>query len=100
MRLAEHEWFVLFFACSASLLWLLIAFLFLWDRPFMIAADDPGSWVRAILAVPLWVAALLGSWLYANHIGVDLLVFGSVVVLSLGVPIGLLMIVWLRRSGV
>lgn len=99
MRLAEHEWFVLFFACSASLAWLVVAFVLLWDHPLHIAADDPGSWVRAFLAVPLWMLASLGSWLYANHVGVDLPALGSVVVLSLGIPFGLLMIAWLRRSG-
>jgi hypothetical protein len=100
MRLAEHEWFVLFLASCASLLWLLIAFVVLWDRPLLIAADDPGSWARALLAVPLWVAAALGSWLYANHVAVDTAALGFAVVLSLGVPLGLLTIAWLRRSGV
>ncbi len=100
MRLAEHEWFVLLFACSASLLWLCLAFVLLWDQPLVIAADDPGSWARAFLAVPLWAAVALGSWLYANHVGVDPLALGSAVVLSLGILLGLLTIAWLRRSGV
>jgi hypothetical protein len=100
VRLAEHEWFVLCFACAATLLWLLVAFVLLWDRPLIIAADDPGSWLRAVLAVPLWVVAILGGWLYANHVGVDLFVLGSVAVLSLGIPLGLSAIAWLRRSGV
>ena len=50
MRLAEHEWFVLFFTCSLSLLWLCIAFVLLWDHPLVIAAADPGSWARALFA--------------------------------------------------
>ena len=100
MRLEEHEWFVLFLACSATLLWLCLAFVVLWDHPLVIAADDPGSWARALLAVPLWAAVTVGSWLYANGLGVDPLVLGSAVVLSLGVPLGLLMIAWLRRFGV
>jgi len=100
MRLAEHEWFVLFFTCSLSLLWLCIAFVLLWDHPLGIAAADPISWARALLAVPLWAAVTVESWLYANHVGMDPLVLGSAVVLSIGVPLGLLMIAWLRRSGV
>jgi len=100
MRLAEHEWFVLFFACSVSLVWLCIAFVLLWDHPLAIAADDPLSWARALLAIPLWLAVAIGSWLYANHVGVDPLALGSAVALSFGIPLGLLMIAWLRRSGV
>ena len=100
MRHAEHEWFVLFFTCSLSLLWLCIAFVLLWDHSLGIAAADPISWARAVLAVPLWVAVVVGTGLYANHIGVDPLVLGFAVALSIGVPLGLLMIAWLRRSGV
>jgi hypothetical protein len=100
MRLEEHEWFVLFLACSATLLWLCLAFVLLWDRPLVISAADPGSWARALLAVPLWVAVLVGSELSASHVGVNPVALGSAVALALGIPLGLLMIAWLRRSGV
>jgi hypothetical protein len=100
MRLAEHEWFVLLFACSASFLWLAVAFMLLWDHPLIIAADDPASWLRALLSVPLWMVAFLGSWLYTNNVAMSPVGLGSAVVLTLGLPVGLLMIAWLRRSGV
>ena len=68
--------------------------------PLVIATADPGSWARALLAVPLWVAVLVGSGLYVHHLGVDPLALGFAVALSLGIPLGLLTIAWLRRSGV